>query len=1018
MLKYKVIEELGRGGMGVVYRVDQVELRRQVAMKVLIDDSAIQERHRIRFEREIEACIRLNHPHVIKIFDYGEQNGNLYYTMELLEAKALVDLIDETGPQPVDLILRVLVQVADALAYCHSHGLVHRDVKPHNIMLKSNGDAVLMDFGLIRQETENTLTQEGALVGTPRFLAPEVVVGHGASPASDVFALGLTAYEMAIGRAAYGSFTDLKGLLMSILKDTLPTIREIRPDFPIEVDEFIQKTLVKDPAKRLDTRETWKEARALVEHMDPRRFASMDDVHFAPSTDEIDPAVLEEVEREIRASRSIRLNLRESENPEKPLPGSAPRSESGSFERMRQTQRIRKAASSSSTRPEGSLATEGAGNRILVIGSVCALIFAVVAMLFVFGGAARHPKEPVVEASHRPSVTKFRVETITAREARVVFELDSEPRSPLTYTLENAQTGLELARGTVTGKDRVTIRNLEPHGKYRVYFLHEGQRLPGVDSGFTHPEVEALQRRDHHASERDLRIWFESWVPHRYQIHVLDRVTKSLLFKDETEKPVQRYWRLVDGVHPNREYSVDIEILDEGYYLYNGKCVLKTKSLEWRRGIEDAFDDLHMPIQDQIAAGRLYNYEDARTVQRIVDMLKNRDFHDKDSANVYKFLVHTLGETGKPDLADALIEIIDDAPTPEHELRGFNALSYLGSASKFETVLARLKKRFSRETDERDCWRGQELLAPTMVSIDADKASAYATKVAADASSLPLAERVVASEILISGPIEAASAGLGILSRKDPDWRMQVLALGHLGRVGTSAAREQIRMTLKSLGASGDHRVLRTALVMLGSTGEAADLDLILPFARGGVAADVFRNALIALGLIACEQGVGTLQAALVSAGDELRPVIVWALGACGEGAKPALPLLEGLVQGRLAAGGHLALALARVGGVDQAGLIRKILGHHGGEAAWNMERAGAAFALGWCGDLESLDELTRLVEQGLSGQAAPGGDPVFLGAVQGLGQLGAFYGSVEQKGTIITLLGRVIEDEIGRAHV
>jgi len=241
---------------------------------------------------------------------------------------------------------------------------------------------------------------------------------------------------------------------------------------------------------------------------------------------------------------------------------------------------------------------------------------------------------------------------------------------------------------------------------------------------------------------------------------------------------------------------------------------------------------------------------------------------------------------------------------------------------------------------------------------------------------------------------------------------MQVLALGHLGRVGTSAAREQIRMTLKSLGASGDHRVLRTALVMLGSTGEAADLDLILPFARGGVAADVFRNALIALGLIACEQGVGTLQAALVSAGDELRPVIVWALGACGEGAKPALPLLEGLVQGRLAAGGHLALALARVGGVDQAGLIRKILGHHGGEAAWNMERAGAAFALGWCGDLESLDELTRLVEQGLSGQAAPGGDPVFLGAVQGLGQLGAFYGSVEQKGTIITLLGRVIEDE------
>ncbi|PYQ53264.1 MAG: hypothetical protein DMF59_02305 [Acidobacteria bacterium] len=205
---YEIVAPLGAGGMGEVYRARDTRLDRDVAVKVLPAEFRTDAQLKIRFEREAKTISQLNHPHICTLFDVGDG----YLVMEMLEGESLADRIAK-GPLPVEDVLRIGIQIASALDRAHRQGIVHRDLKPGNIMLTRSG-AKLLDFGLAKggaalpsalsQATiQKPLTQEGTIIGTFQYMAPEQLEGHEADPRSDIFALGVVLYEMVTGKRAF-----------------------------------------------------------------------------------------------------------------------------------------------------------------------------------------------------------------------------------------------------------------------------------------------------------------------------------------------------------------------------------------------------------------------------------------------------------------------------------------------------------------------------------------------------------------------------------------------------------------------------------------------------------------------------------------------------------------------------------------------------------------------------------------------------------------------------------------------
>jgi eukaryotic-like serine/threonine-protein kinase len=260
---YEILSPLGAGGMGEVYKARDSRLQRIVAVKVLPARLASSVDARQRFEREARAISQLSHPHICALFDVGEQDGIDFLVMELLDGETLASRIAK-GPMPIPEVLRLGVEVADALDKAHRHGFVHRDLKPGNIMLTRSG-AKLLDFGLakaLRQpfaadgisqsptaSATADLTKEGALVGTLQYLAPEQLEGRPASARSDIFALGVTLYEAAAGRKPFvgSSYATLASAILSAQPPLLSTVRE---GSPRALDRLVDTCLAKDPERR------------------------------------------------------------------------------------------------------------------------------------------------------------------------------------------------------------------------------------------------------------------------------------------------------------------------------------------------------------------------------------------------------------------------------------------------------------------------------------------------------------------------------------------------------------------------------------------------------------------------------------------------------------------------------------------------------------------------------------------------------------------------------------------------
>ena len=245
---YRIERVLGRGGMGVVYEATQLSLERTVALKVLTPELSGDDAFRERFRREGLIQARIDHPHIVTVHEAGSLDGHLFLAMRLVHGATLKDVVRDGELDPARL-LRILTPVADALDVAHEEGLIHRDVKPQNILVGRRDHAFLADFGLTKGPGERTLTKTGHFVGTLDYVSPEQVHGRPASPSSDVYALAAVLFESLTGRVPFPRETDV-AVLFAHANDDPPSVCELLPWAPPEIDAVIARGMAKEPEER------------------------------------------------------------------------------------------------------------------------------------------------------------------------------------------------------------------------------------------------------------------------------------------------------------------------------------------------------------------------------------------------------------------------------------------------------------------------------------------------------------------------------------------------------------------------------------------------------------------------------------------------------------------------------------------------------------------------------------------------------------------------------------------------
>ena len=252
--RYQVEREIGRGGMATVYVAQDLKHDRRVALKVLHPHLASTLGPE-RFLREIQIAARLQHPHILPLFDSGEADTLLYYVMPFVDGQSLRDRLNQVRQIPIDEAVKIARDVAAALDYAHRHGVVHRDIKPENVML-SEGEAIVTDFGIAKAVSAaggESLTQVGLAVGTPAYMSPEQAAGEGEPDGrSDVYSLGCVLYEMLAGSAPFTG-SSVQALITKRFTEPPPAVRAIRKEVTAELEQVVTRALARDPAERFAT---------------------------------------------------------------------------------------------------------------------------------------------------------------------------------------------------------------------------------------------------------------------------------------------------------------------------------------------------------------------------------------------------------------------------------------------------------------------------------------------------------------------------------------------------------------------------------------------------------------------------------------------------------------------------------------------------------------------------------------------------------------------------------------------
>ena len=251
--RYEIINKVGNGGMATVYKATDLVLKRYVAVKVLRDEFTTDEEFIKRFETEAQSAAKLVHPNIVSIFDVGVDDGIYYIVMELIQGKTLKEIIlEERGPLPWKWSVNVAIQIASALEMAHKNNIIHRDIKPHNIIITEDGIAKVTDFGIAKAVSNSTITAFGKTIGSVHYFSPEHARGGYTDAKSDLYSLGVVLYEMVTGRVPFDADTPVSVALKHMQEDPVPPI-EINKHLPEAVNKMILKTLKKDPILRYQT---------------------------------------------------------------------------------------------------------------------------------------------------------------------------------------------------------------------------------------------------------------------------------------------------------------------------------------------------------------------------------------------------------------------------------------------------------------------------------------------------------------------------------------------------------------------------------------------------------------------------------------------------------------------------------------------------------------------------------------------------------------------------------------------
>src|SRR5574341_2433577 len=257
--RYEIKSELGRGGMATVYRAFDPQFKREVAIKILPKEFLHDPNFHARFEREAQTIAALDHPAIVPVYDFGDEEGQPYIVMRFMGGGSLAGLIQK-GPLTLVETAAIINRLASGLDEGHMRGIVHRDIKPANILFDLRGDPFISDFGIVSLSESTTQLTGSGLVGTPAYMAPEMMNVGGVTPSIDIYALGVTVYQLLTGKLPYEAQTPV-GLLGAHVSKPIPNILESRPDLPPEIQTVINRALAKDPLERYHT------ARALADDL-------------------------------------------------------------------------------------------------------------------------------------------------------------------------------------------------------------------------------------------------------------------------------------------------------------------------------------------------------------------------------------------------------------------------------------------------------------------------------------------------------------------------------------------------------------------------------------------------------------------------------------------------------------------------------------------------------------------------------------------------------------------------------
>jgi len=278
--RYRIVRKLGAGGMADVYLAEDQELGRQVAIKILNDRHAADDSFIERFRREAKNAAGLSHPNIVSIYDRGEAEGTYYIAMEFLDGRSLKELIVGRGPAPIKVAIEYARNILAALAAAHRQGIVHRDIKPHNVLIGAEGRVKVTDFGIARSGASQ-MTEVGSIIGTAQYLSPEQARGAPVDQTSDLYSAGVVLYEMLTGQVPFTGDTPLE-IAMKHLSEVPKPPSEHRPEIPHDLDSIVLRALAKDPSERYQS----------AEEMDADLARVAEGLPVDPETEEAATAVL------------------------------------------------------------------------------------------------------------------------------------------------------------------------------------------------------------------------------------------------------------------------------------------------------------------------------------------------------------------------------------------------------------------------------------------------------------------------------------------------------------------------------------------------------------------------------------------------------------------------------------------------------------------------------------------------------------------------------------------------------